>query len=114
MNLKELNALSKLEVQMKAAELSGWNQVGVLNDGKAYGSPPKTWKKPHDPFPADTSNVWLLPDYLNDMEAALSLWCGIVDGKAVAHNTTADQVTRAFILTRTSEEWAILSQVREK
>ena len=65
--------LSDEELQIKVAELRGWQRVGLLNDGLPYGIPPEDWKHPDDPFPPDEINVWLVPDYPNDIKAAWEL-----------------------------------------
>lgn len=84
MKLDEAMALSDEELRIKAAMLTGWKQVGILNDGVPYGVPPADWKSPDDPFPADRENVWVLPDYPNDIAAAWEL-CNAKGPDVVLH-----------------------------
>lgn len=59
-----------LALRIKAAKLAGWKQIGVLNDGVPYGIPPADWERPDDPFPADTEDVWVLPEIKEGEDAA--------------------------------------------
>jgi len=49
MTLDEVIALSKVELRIMVAELTGWKQIGILNDGVPYGIPPADWERPDDP-----------------------------------------------------------------
>ena len=114
MNLKQIQALSDEELQIKVAWLRGWNRC------EPYGNNAMRGKRQGEPNSAPWRDI---PDYCNDLnamhkaEAMFSAWftgthpndedflkllIKIVstEGKhRMAHNATARQRAEAFVLT---------------